>query len=89
MADLDPEVIDALVRLMSHQSDLDELDDDALLVVGRTAKEGQALAGRIAAKLNRRGWTYAKIGDAWGVHESTAYRWAQPYVEPAAPTDGA
>lgn len=85
MADLNPEVINALVRLMSNQSDLDELDDDALVVVGRTAKEGQALAGAIAAKLSRRGWTYARIAEAWGVHESTAYRWAQPYVEPPAP----
>jgi hypothetical protein len=81
VADLTPEVIDALVRLMTNEIDLDSLDDEALSVVGRTAKEGPALAGRVAAKLNRRGWAFARIGEAYGVHESTAYRWAQPYLK--------
>lgn len=81
MADLTPEVMNALVRLMSNEIDLDELDADSLSVIGKTAKEGPALAGRIAAKLNQRhGWTFARIGEVYGVHESTAYRWAQPYL---------
>lgn len=80
MAELTPEVMNALARLMANEIDLDELDDDALAVLGRTAKEGPALAGRVAARLNKRGWTYARIGEAYDVHESTAFRWAQPYL---------
>lgn len=79
VADLDPEVIDVLVRLMNDDTQLDELGDDALLALGRAAAEGTELAGRIAAKLNRRGMTFAKIGELWGVHESTAYRWAKAH----------
>lgn len=69
-----------LVRLMKGEVDLDELDTDSLVVLGRTASEGKPLAGRIAAKLNERGWSFARIGETYGVDASTAFRWAQPYL---------
>ncbi|MDN5854369.1 MAG: helix-turn-helix domain-containing protein [Actinomycetia bacterium] len=86
MADLTPEVINALVRLMNDDTQLDTLDDDALLAVGHMAAEGTELAGRVAALLNARGgWPFAKIAHAWGVHESTVFRWAKAHGGESSP----
>jgi len=88
VADLTPEVIDALVRLMNDDTQLDKLDDDALLAAGRMATEGTELAGRVAALLNARGgWPFAKIAQAWGVHEATVWRWAKAHGRENAPAD--
>lgn len=80
MADLNPEVMHELVRLMNGDVDLDALDDEALLALGAAAHGGRKLLGEVVARLNRRGWTFERIGEHLGVHESTAYRWAQPYL---------
>lgn len=80
-----PEVIYALVRPMSDDSEVDltTLDADTLASFGRAARRGQALSGRVAAQLYRQhGWTFARIGEALGVSESWAYRLAKPYLPP-------
>lgn len=77
MADLTPEVINALVRLMRNEVDLNGLDDDALLALGAAAHSGPATLARVVRQLNARGWTFAAIGDKLGVHEATVSRWAK------------
>lgn len=66
---------------MSSGAPLDDLSDDQLIESVRSARQARKDAeGRAAVELHRRGWTWEKIGAVLGVSQSTAYRWAQPYL---------
>ncbi len=70
-----------LVRLMSSGADLSELTEDQLVESVRSARQARKDAeGRASAELHRRGWTWERIGDALGVSQSTAHRWAREYM---------
>jgi hypothetical protein len=73
-----PEVMHALVRLMNNETDLEHLDNAALYALGSAARGGRLLLQRVITELNRRGETFEKIGEHYGVVESTASRWAKP-----------
>ncbi len=78
MADeTNPEVMNALVRLMNGDTDLEQLDKVALYALAGAARGGRLLLQRVVAELNRRGDTFAEIGTRFGVAESTAFRWAK------------
>lgn len=77
MADLTPEVIDALVRLMKGEVDYDDLDDERLLAIGAAVQDGPDTLARVVRSLSARGWTFAAIGERLGVHEATVSRWAK------------
>jgi hypothetical protein len=76
-----PEVLNALVRLMAGGEDLSDLSDEQLVEAVVQAREAKKVAeGRAAAELRRRRWTWPQIGNAIGVDQSTAHGWAQPYL---------
>lgn len=75
-----PEVMNALVRLMSNEIDLADLTPEQLYALGAAARGGRLLLQRVIAELNQRGVTFAEIGDHYGVVESTAFRWAKTPV---------
>ena len=76
----EPEVLSALVRLMSTTADLSNVTDAQLVEAARTAHESRRVAeGKAASELHARGWTWEKIGEAIGVDLSTAYRWAMEH----------
>lgn len=78
MADeTNPEVLNALVRLMNGDTDLEQLDKAALYALAAAARGGRLLLQRVVTELNRQGETFAEIGEHFGVAESTAYRWAK------------
>ena len=81
MADLTPEVMNALVRLMNGETDYDALDDEALFVLGAACAVSRETLYRVTTLLNDRGHTFAQIAERWDVHEATASRWARPPVE--------
>lgn len=76
--DLTPEVMNALVRLMNNETNLDELNVEQLYALGAAARGGRKLLARVITELNRRGETFSEIGEHYGVVESTASRWAKP-----------
>ncbi|MFC5997093.1 hypothetical protein ACFQE5_23045 [Pseudonocardia hispaniensis] len=81
MADTNPEVMNALVRLMANLDEPSALTDDELVRAVIEAREAKKKAeGTAAAELRRRGWTWPQIGKAIGVDQSTAHGWAQPYL---------
>lgn len=80
--DVTPEVMNALVRLMNNETELDRLDTTALYALGAAARGGRQLLARVVTELNRRGETFAEIGEHYGVVESTASRWAKPPAGP-------
>lgn len=80
MADLTPEVLHALVRLMSDEIKMSDLDDATIVSNMRIGRAGRQLVGEGAAELHRRGWTWPRIAAEFGVDQSTAHRWAQPYL---------
>ena len=87
MPELTPEVIDALVRAMNDDIDVSKLSDELLLEqmrLGRSRDEllraAAKLVGTGAAELYRRKWTWPQIAAEFGVDQSTAHRWAQPYL---------
>ncbi len=82
MADLTPEVMNALVRLMNGEVDLDDLSNDELFALAAAAAGGRDLLHRVVVKLNDRKITFAQIGERLGVVESTASRWAKPPSPP-------
>lgn len=84
--DVTPEVMNALVRLMSNEVELDRLTDEQLFALGTAARGGRMLLQRVITELNRRGLTFAEIGERYGVVESTASRWAK---SPARAADSA
>ena len=83
MADLTPEVTNALVRLMKGQIEMRSLPKDELYSIAEALIPGNArerLFEAIAA-LNDQGETFAQIGDRLRVHAATAARWAKPPAE--------
>lgn len=78
MTDLTPEVINALVRLMSDPTELDRLQPDELFAVLAAAKGGRKTLHDVTVRLNSAGYTFAQIGERVGAHESTVSRWAKP-----------
>ncbi|AEA27900.1 hypothetical protein Psed_5773 [Pseudonocardia dioxanivorans CB1190] len=80
VADLTPEVINAMVRLTSNPDQLDQLDADQLFAVLAIAKSGRETLHEVTVRLNARGFTFAQIGERVGAHESTVSRWAKPRV---------
>ena len=80
VADLTPEVMSALVRLMNGEVDLDSMTDDELFALASAAIDGRDLLHRVVVLLNGRGHTFAQIGERLDVVESTASRWAKPPV---------
>jgi hypothetical protein len=82
VADRNPEMMSALVRLMENRDNPEVLSEDELVnaaIWGREVKK--ASEGIAAAELRRRGWTWPQIGKAIGVDQSTAFVWAQPYLK--------
>jgi hypothetical protein len=82
VADQNPEVLIALVRLMRNLENPELLTDQELVAAAVEARGAKKEAeGVAAAELRRRGWTWARIGDAIGVDQSTAFGWAQPHLK--------
>lgn len=76
-----------LLRLMSSGDPLDDLSDSQIVQAGREAKQVQRAAqGRAAWTLHERGWIWEKIGEALGVAQSTAYRWADEWKQQQPPS---
>lgn len=80
MAELTPEVMNALVRLMNDEIKMSEQDDATIVEHMRIGRHGTTLVGEGAAELHRRGWTWPRIAAEFGVNQSTAHRWAQPFL---------
>jgi hypothetical protein len=80
VADLNPEVMNALVRLMNDEITMSDQDDPTIVEHMRIGRYGRKLVGEGAAELHRRGWTWPRIAAEFGVDQSTAHRWAQPYL---------
>ena len=73
--------MNALVQLMSGETNYEALDDEALFALGAACAVSRETLYRVTTLLNDRGYTFAQIGDKWHVHEATASRWARPPVE--------
>jgi uncharacterized protein YaiI (UPF0178 family) len=80
VADLTPEVLNALVRLMNGEVDLNEMETEELyrLVISLQPDLAKTTLAKALAILNERGERFAVIGERIGVHEATASRWAKP-----------
>lgn len=78
MADLTPEVINALVRLMNGDTNYDEIGDDDLFALGEASRRGRKTLHEVVLTLKKRGYTFAQMGERWGVTESAASRWVNP-----------
>lgn len=80
MADLNPEVLNALVRVMNGELDIETLTDEELLSLAAATRPDVARSTlhRALVELNNRGKRFAQIADDLGVHEATAARWAKP-----------
>lgn len=73
-------------------TDLSELTTDELIRRAKSvtatrrrqeqaAKSSAEEQGQLIAELSRRAdWTFARIGDALGIDDSTAHRYAKPYL---------
>ena len=61
MADLTPEVANALVRLMKGETSYDELSDDDLFNLGIASWRGRQTLHEVVLKLRERGYTFAQI----------------------------
>jgi hypothetical protein len=86
VADFSQEVLDALVRLMNDEIKMSELKDEVIVKNMRIGRGGRKLVGEGAAELHRRGWTWPRIAHEFGVDQSTAHRWAQPYLREGDPS---
>lgn len=83
-----------VVAAADDPDDLSEVATDELIHLARTAtsarrrqeqaaKSAAEQQGRIIAELSRRqGWTFVRIADALGIDDSTAYRYARPFLKP-------
>lgn len=83
MADLTPEVMNALVRLMTGEIDVRSLPKEDLYALANALvpDKPRSLLYQTLAALNDKGETFAQIADRLGVHEATAARWAKPPAE--------
>lgn len=82
MADLTPEVMNALVRLMKGETSYDEMSDDGLFTLAQASRRGQLTLHEIIVQLRERGHTLQQIGDRLGVTESAVSRWTKPPQPP-------
>lgn len=82
MADLTPEVANALVRLMNGEIDYDDLDDRQLFALGKASRRGQMTLHEVVLKLRERGYNLKQIGEGMGASESAASRWADAPPNP-------
>jgi hypothetical protein len=78
VADLTPEVMNALVRLMNGDTDYRSMSTDDLFRVATFAKDGRATLHEVVLVLREKGFTFAQIGERLGVTESAASRWVTP-----------
>lgn len=80
MADTTDEVLNALVRLMNGDVDVDAMTKDQLyaLATALIPDKARDLLHQALSRLNDEGETFAQIGEQLGVHEATAARWAKP-----------
>jgi hypothetical protein len=79
------------LRALRGEANLDELDIDTLVMLGRGALHSRELVHHATVHLNPRGVTFAEIGSRCGVTESTASRWVnppKPMGRPRRPRDG-
>ena len=84
MTGLSSEVMNALVRLMSGETDYGELTDDQLVTILAIHASGRLSQYRAATTLNDRGVTFAQMAERVkaknadaAVHEATLARWAK------------
>lgn len=82
MADLNPEVMHELVRLMNGEVAYTELDDDALYALGAAAQGGRTVLHEVTVELRRRGYTFVQMADRWHVDPATPTRWVNPPNRP-------
>lgn len=82
MADLSPEVMNALVRLVRGEIDYDDLSDDELFALAEASRRGRTTLHEVTLKLRARNYTFAQIGERLGVTESAASRWVDPPQPP-------
>lgn len=82
MADLTPEVMNALVRLMKGETSYETLSDDDLFQLAEASRRGQVTLHEVILKLRERGHTLGQIGDRLGVTESAVSRWTKPPQPP-------
>lgn len=78
MAELTPEVMRALARLLKAGEDLSGLTDEEIHRGMVGIRTGAAELGRYAAELRARGWSWPRIAEGLDVDQSTAYRWVHP-----------
>lgn len=80
MADLTPEVLNALVRVMKGELDIETLTTDELYALASATRPDVARSTlhRALIELNNREERFAQIAERLGVHEATAARWAKP-----------
>jgi hypothetical protein len=83
----DPDDLTELARLLSR--DIRDLSDDELIVAARLsaslAKMAPERTGRVLAELYARDrLSWPKIARLTGIIQTTAYRWAAPYLPPDA-----
>lgn len=83
MADLNPEVWNALVQLMNGDIDVEQMTDEQLFQIAAAAQPAVARENlhRALTELNRRGLRFSDIGEVLGIHGATAARWAKPPAE--------
>ncbi|ALE77687.1 hypothetical protein WY02_03625 [Pseudonocardia sp. AL041005-10] len=83
MADLTPEVLNALVRVMNGELDVAGLTEEQLYALAEATRPDVARSTLYAVlvELNNRRIPFAEIGARLGVHEATASRWARPPAE--------
>lgn len=82
-ADLNPEVMSVLQRLLDDDDDLQGLSVEGLVDTLRALRQRAKLEGRAVAELHRRGWTWPQIAavlsDERKLDQSTVQKWARQY----------
>lgn len=82
MTGLSSEVMNALVRLMSGETDYGELTEDELVTILAICADARMAQYRASVELNDRGKTFAQMADLIKgrkvrIHEATLARWAK------------
>ena len=78
---MNPEVINALVRLMKGEYDVRGRDKEQLYELAEALINARQTLAKALSEINRQGDTFAQIGERLGLHEATASRWAKPPAE--------
>lgn len=82
MAELTPEVANALVQLMNGEIDYGQVSDADLFSLARASQRGRQTLHEVVIQLRERGYTLARIGEVLGVTESAVSRWADAPPRP-------